>query len=63
MDKMETLRIPVDFDYRNALGISSEAIEKLSKIRPMTLGQAARISGVRQSDIAVLMVRLSLNKR
>ncbi|MFA6508093.1 MAG: tRNA uridine-5-carboxymethylaminomethyl(34) synthesis enzyme MnmG, partial [Treponemataceae bacterium] len=63
MDKMETLRIPLDFDYKNALGISSEATEKLIKIRPMTLGQAARISGVRQSDIAVLLVRLSLPKR
>ncbi len=63
MDKMETLKIPPDFDYGAASGISAEAKEKLSKIRPFTLGQASRVSGVRQSDIAVLMVRLSLGKR
>lgn len=63
LDKMETLRIPADFDYKNANGLSAEATEKFSKIRPLTLGQAARISGVRQSDIAVLMVRLSMPKR
>jgi tRNA uridine 5-carboxymethylaminomethyl modification enzyme len=63
LDKMESMRIPADFDYRNAVGISTEAKEKFEKVRPMTLGQAARISGVRQSDVAVLMVRLSLSKR
>ena len=63
MDRMETLRIPADFDYRNALGLSAEAKEKLAKVQPLTLGQAARVSGVRQSDVAVLLVRLSLAKR
>ncbi|MCF7929254.1 MAG: hypothetical protein K9L68_10795, partial [Spirochaetales bacterium] len=56
--KMEKVRIPEDFDYSGAEGISKEAREKLEQIRPFSLGQASRISGVRNSDIAVLMVLL-----
>ncbi|MCK5200314.1 MAG: tRNA uridine-5-carboxymethylaminomethyl(34) synthesis enzyme MnmG, partial [Spirochaetales bacterium] len=56
--KMEKRTIPVDFDYDMALGISTESREKLKKIRPVSIGQASRISGVRNSDIAVLMVLL-----
>lgn len=63
MEKMDALALPRDFDYRATKGISAEAVEKLSRIRPETLGQASRISGVRQSDIAVLMVLLARKSR
>ncbi|MDR2759665.1 MAG: hypothetical protein LBB78_09835, partial [Spirochaetaceae bacterium] len=43
-------------DYRAIPGLSAEAKEKLALVRPLTLGQAARIPGVRQGDIALLMV-------
>lgn len=56
--RMEKVRIPADFDYDAVDGISSESREKLKGIRPLSLGQASRISGVRNSDIAVLMVLL-----
>ncbi len=59
MEKMETLRIPADFDYKALVGLSKEATEKLSSVKPLTLGQASRVAGVRQGDLAVLMVRLS----
>lgn len=63
MDKFESLRIPPDFDYRGTVGLSSEAVEKLSVLRPLTLGQASRVNGVRQGDVAVLLVRLSTERR
>lgn len=56
--RMERMRIPPDFDYQSVDGISRESREKLAKIRPVSVGQASRISGVRNSDIAVLMVSL-----
>ncbi len=56
--KMEKRKIPEDFNYDIVEGISSESREKLKKIRPISIGQASRISGVRNSDIAVLMVLL-----
>jgi tRNA uridine 5-carboxymethylaminomethyl modification enzyme len=58
MHKMENAKIPVDFDYRALPAISAESRQKLEKIRPLTLGQAARISGIRNSDIMLLMVYL-----
>ena len=54
--KMEKRKIPENFNYDTVDGISSESREKLKKIRPISIGQASRISGVRNSDIAVLMV-------
>ncbi len=56
--RMENVKIPPGFEYDKVDGISSESKEKLKKIRPISLGQASRISGVRTSDIAVLMVLL-----
>ncbi|ADN01265.1 tRNA uridine-5-carboxymethylaminomethyl(34) synthesis enzyme MnmG [Spirochaeta thermophila] len=61
--KMEDMRIPDHFDYSEVEGLSSEAREKLSTIRPLSLGQASRISGIRSSDIAVLMVYLSRSRK
>ncbi|NBB28759.1 tRNA uridine-5-carboxymethylaminomethyl(34) synthesis enzyme MnmG [Cellulophaga sp. BC115SP] len=56
MQKLEDLAIPSDFDYGRLSAISIEGRQKLSKIRPATIGQASRISGVSASDISVLMV-------
>jgi len=58
-EKMEKMKIPEGFDYNRVEGISHESREKLKSIRPVSLGQASRISGVRNSDIAVLMVLLN----
>ncbi|MBN2908173.1 tRNA uridine-5-carboxymethylaminomethyl(34) synthesis enzyme MnmG [Polycladomyces sp. WAk] len=56
MKKMENKRIPDWVDYDRIQGISSEAREKLKKVRPLSLGQASRISGVNPADISILMV-------
>ena len=56
--KMEELKIPRDFDYRGATGLSTGSRLKLQEIRPLSVGQASRISGIRSSDIAVLLVHL-----
>jgi tRNA uridine 5-carboxymethylaminomethyl modification enzyme len=56
--RMEGRRIPADFDFGSLEGVSSEAREKMKRIRPISVGQAARISGVRPADIAVLLVHL-----
>jgi len=61
-NKTEKRKIPENFDYDLVEGISSESREKLKKIRPLSIGQASRISGVRNSDIAVLMILLKKNK-
>ncbi len=55
---MESMLIPESLDYRTIKGLKLEAIEKLNKMKPSTLGQASRISGVSPGDIAVLMVNL-----
>jgi len=57
-EKLESMRIPPEFDYDGVAGISNESREKLNAIRPLSLGQASRVSGVRNADIAVLMVAL-----
>ncbi|QQL49367.1 tRNA uridine-5-carboxymethylaminomethyl(34) synthesis enzyme MnmG [Mucilaginibacter ginkgonis] len=59
MRKMENNDINPNFDYQQLHSLSKEAREKLMKIKPRTLGQASRISGVSPSDISVLMVHLS----
>ena len=52
----ENVSIPEDFSYESLKGLRGEAIEKLSKIRPINIGQASRISGVSPADVAVLSV-------
>ncbi len=52
--KMDAVRLDPAFDYRAVSGLSAEAKEKLSLVRPLTLGQAARVPGVRQGDTALL---------
>ena len=61
--KAENMEIPEDFDYDSVDGISSESREKLKTIRPVSIGQAGRISGVRVSDIAILTVAVRSMKR
>jgi tRNA uridine 5-carboxymethylaminomethyl modification enzyme len=58
VSKLEDLKINPDFDYSKLKAISFEGREKLKKIKPQTIGQASRISGVNPSDISVLMVHL-----
>ncbi|MDR6942001.1 tRNA uridine 5-carboxymethylaminomethyl modification enzyme [Mucilaginibacter pocheonensis] len=59
MKKMEDREINPEFNYHTLVSLSKEAREKLMKIKPRTLGQASRISGVSPSDISVLMVHVS----
>ncbi len=59
MQKVEKLKLKPDFDYNSIPSLSIEARQKLNKIKPETVGQAGRISGVSPADIAVLMVYLS----
>ena len=56
--KLENKRLPEDIDYEKIEGLRIEAMQKLNKIRPVSLGQASRISGVSPADIAVLMIYL-----
>ena len=55
-EQLEKYKIPANFDYSLVKSISSESREKLEKIRPINLAQAARIGGVKPADISVLMV-------
>jgi tRNA uridine 5-carboxymethylaminomethyl modification enzyme len=56
MSQLENLRIPETFNYEKVVALSNEALQKFKKIKPITLGQASRISGVNPSDIQILMV-------
>lgn len=58
MDKIENVKLKPEFDYMSLPSLSMEARQKLTKMKPQTLGQASRISGVSPSDISVLMVYL-----
>ncbi len=57
-EKNEGIGIPADFDFRMVRSLSAEGKEKLSRVRPRSLGQASRISGVTPADISVLMISL-----
>jgi tRNA uridine 5-carboxymethylaminomethyl modification enzyme len=56
MSQLEELEIPETFDYKKISSLGNEAREKLTKIKPRTLGQASRISGINPSDVQILMV-------
>ena len=60
--KFENVRLPNDFDYFSLQSLSYEAREKLTKMRPHTLGQASRISGVSPADVSVLLIYLQQQK-
>lgn len=61
--KLENKRLPEDFDYSNLKGISLEARQKLNQFRPVSIGQASRISGISPADISVLLIHLEQLKR
>ncbi len=56
--KMESVLLPKDIDYRSLSGLSNEVVEKLTRIQPLSLGQASRISGITPAAISVLQVHL-----
>ena len=58
MLKMEDKKIPDDIDYNKIKNIASEAKQKLQEVKPTSIGQAIRISGVNPADIAILSVYL-----
>ena len=63
MKLMENRKLPDDIDYHTVKNLASEAIEKLEKVRPTTLAQASRISGVNPSDISMLLIYLESHKK
>ena len=63
LEKLETKALKEDLDYSQIKGLRLEAMQKLQKIKPLTVGQASRISGVSPADIGVLLVYLEQKKR
>ena len=61
--RMESLRLPEDIDYAAITGLRLESAEKLAHIRPQSIGQASRISGVNPADISVLLIYLEARKQ
>lgn len=61
--RLEGRRIPEDFDFSSLRGVTTEARQKLQEIRPRSLGQASRISGVSPADLSILMVYLERHRR
>ena len=56
--RLEEVKIPADVDFKQLKSLSSEAVEKLTKIQPATIGQASRISGITPSDVSILLIYL-----
>jgi tRNA uridine 5-carboxymethylaminomethyl modification enzyme len=63
MQKRENIKIPVDFDFKNCSILSLEARDKLSKVRPLTIGQASRVGGISPSDISSILIMLEAKKK
>lgn len=63
MKRLENTPLPTDFDYRQVSGLSNEIVQKLSYIRPATLGQASRISGVTPAGVSLLAMTLKKMKK
>ncbi|MBQ6066005.1 MAG: tRNA uridine-5-carboxymethylaminomethyl(34) synthesis enzyme MnmG [Clostridia bacterium] len=61
MNRLEVKLLPEDIDYTQIVNLRTEAVEKLSRIRPRSIGQASRISGVSPADISVLLIYLAKN--
>jgi tRNA uridine 5-carboxymethylaminomethyl modification enzyme len=62
LNRLEKRKLSPDIDYREITGLRLEAAEKLNKIKPLSIGQAAGISGVNPADIAVLVIRMEEGK-
>ncbi len=58
MERLQSLHLPVDFQFEGISGLSREVVEKLVKIRPTSLGQAARISGITPAALSILAIHL-----
>jgi tRNA uridine 5-carboxymethylaminomethyl modification enzyme len=56
LSRLEDVKIPASFDYTKLKSMSTEAIQKLTNIKPVTISQASRVSGVSPADISVLLV-------
>lgn len=63
LEKADNVRLPEEIDYRVIGGLSREVIEKLEAVRPRSVGQASRISGITPAAVAILMTHLSLQRR
>src|SRR2546428_6031022 len=63
MKRAESRRIPESFDYRKVSGLSREVVEKLSKVRPLTLGQASRIPGITPAAVSLVNVYIEIFQR
>lgn len=63
MRKMERLKLPKTLDYSSINNLATEAREKLTRLRPATIGQAARISGINPADIQMIMLHLDIRGR
>jgi tRNA uridine 5-carboxymethylaminomethyl modification enzyme len=61
-ENIENRSIPSDFDYALLKGLSREAVQKLTRVRPQTVGQASRIPGVSPSDLSILLIALRSSK-
>ncbi len=62
MKKMENKKIPDNIDYNAISGIATEAKSQLSEVRPLSIAQASRISGVNPADISILLVYIEQGK-
>ena len=58
MKRFENMRLSPDMEYKNIRGISTEVKEKLDRVKPLSIGQATRISGITPAAISILMVYL-----
>ena len=59
-EKLESKKLPEDIDYSTIKGLRIEAAQKLAALRPLTVGQASRISGVNPADVSVLLIYLGI---
>ena len=62
MAKLDNMKIPEDIDYLHMDGLALEARSKLNEIRPLTVGQASRVSGVNPADISILILNIKRKK-
>lgn len=62
-ERMEGMKLAPDLDYRQVRGLAAEAVQKLNQVKPLSIGQASRVSGVNPADISVMMIHLEQEKR
>jgi tRNA uridine 5-carboxymethylaminomethyl modification enzyme len=63
MQKADAVRLPEDLDYGTIPGLSREVVEKLSALKPRSVGQASRVSGVTPAAVSILMTHVALTRR